>query len=394
MNELIVDLRSERFEQDRYGYIEELRAHNSWARTTEGAVVFFNQEEAMEVFRCKDFRFAFNKIDETRSPYLAKAIQHELLNMHGEQHKRLSLLVKKALRDRVVEGLRDHIEIIVAGLIEALPQDGEADFCASFADPLPSRVMGPMFDIPYEEAEGLKDWIKIGGRKIDALQSGIGLKEVEDANRNIHEYMRDLLQARKSKPGDDLFNELINVEIDGDKMTEDELVYLASELASAGVDTTRAQLPLILNALLSNPKELEKLQDDPGLALPAVNEGMRYAPLPWVIPHSAVRDFNYKDIDFASGDIAFAMVPAANRDPTVIEDPNTFDITRKPARHFAFGAGMHSCPAAHLARIEMATALGQLVSSFEIIESAGQPVWEPGQKDRTLQTLPLKLRKK
>ncbi len=391
--ELFVDLKSDRFEQDRYGYIEELREQSYWARTAEGAVVFFNQPDVMEVFRCLDFQFAFNKIDEEHSPYLAKAIQHELLNMHGDQHKRLSLLVKKALRDRVIDGLRGHIDGIVDGLIEALPEEGEIDFCASFGDPLPARVMGPMFDIPYEEADGLNDWIKIGGRKTDALQSGVGIEEVEAANRNLHDFLRKLIKQRQKSPGEDLLSELIVAEIDGDRMNEDELVYLSSELAAAGVDTTRAQLPLILNTLLNNPTELVKLRADPSLALATVNEGMRFAPLPWVIPHKAVRDFTYKDIAFESGDLAFAMVPAANRDPSAIKNPNVFDITRKPARHFAFGAGMHSCPAAHLARIEMATALQKFASSFDVIERAADPVWEPGQRDRTLQKLPIRVRK-
>lgn len=388
-----VDLTSDRFLQDRYGYIEELRAQNFWARTAEGAVVFFNQPDVMEVFRCVDFQFAFNKIDESRSPYLAKAIQHELLNMHGEQHKRLSLLVKKALRDRVIDGLRNHIDTIIDDLIDALPDSGTVDFCASFGDPLPARVMGPMFDIPYEEADGLNEWIKIGGRKVDALQSGVGIEEVEDANRNIHTYLRDLLKQRQSNPGQDLFSELMLAEIDGDRMSEDELVYLSGELASAGVDTTRAQLPLILNALLDNPDELKKLKSDPSLATATVNEGMRFAPLPWVIPHRAVHDVVYKDIAFKKGDLAFTMVPAANRDPSVIENPNAFDITRKPARHFAFGAGMHSCPGAHLARIEMATALQKLATSFDVIERAADPVWEPGQTDRTLKELQIRVQK-
>ena len=248
--ELFVDLKSDRFEQDRYGYIEELREQSYWARTAEGAVVFFNQPDVMEVFRCLEFQFAFNKIDEEHSPYLDKAIQHELLNMHGDQHKRLSLLVKKALRDRVIDGLRGHIDGIVDGLIEALPEEGEIDFCASFGDPLPARVMGPMFDIPYEEADGLNDWIKIGGRKTDALQSGVGIEEVEAANRNLHDFLRKLIKQRQKSPGEDLLSELIVAEIDGDRMNEDELVYLSSELAAAGVDTTRAQLPLILNTLL------------------------------------------------------------------------------------------------------------------------------------------------
>ncbi len=248
----IIDLNDQRFRADRYGYIAELRAQASYARTPDGAVVFFDQADVMEVLRCVDFRFAFNRIDATKSPYLARAIEHELLNMHGNAHKRLSRLLKKALRDRVVEGMRRKIADIVAELVAGLPADGPVDFCGAFADPLPARVLGPVFGIAYEQAEGLNEWIRIGGRKIDALQSGVGIAEVEDANRRIHDYLRDLLAQRRGNPGDDLFSEMMQVEIDGDRIGAEELVFLSGELASAGVDTTRAQLPLILNAFLES----------------------------------------------------------------------------------------------------------------------------------------------
>lgn len=390
---MTLDLNSPRFQQDRYGYIEELRARNFWARTDQGAIVFFNQEDVIEVLKCENFRFAFNEIDEERSPYLAKAIQHELLNMHGGQHERLANLLKRALRDRVFEGMREHITQIVEDLIDALPADGEVDFCAQFADPLPALVLGPMFGIPYDQVDGLNEWIRVGGRKSDALQSGVDIDLVEDANRNMHTYLRDLIQKRRTNLGADFLSELIAAEIDGDRMSEDELVYLGSELASAGVDTTRAQLPLVLNMLMAHPGEMQKLRDEPKLALRAVDEGMRFAPLPWVLPHSATRDHSYKGIQFKQGDIAFVMVPAANRDPNVMDAPNSFNISRDRARHFSFGAGMHGCPGAQLARMEMSIALELLVTRFSSLTPAAAPDWEPGNVGRTLKALKIKVQR-
>jgi hypothetical protein len=391
--QLTIDLNDPQFQHDRAPAIEALRAQKSWARTKDGAVVFFNQDDAKEVFRCVDFQFAFTKIDEERSPYLAKAIEHELLNMHDDAHARLSQLLKRALRDRVFEDMRSKIEVIVDDLIEALPDEGEIEFCNAFADPLPARVLGPMFGIPYDRVDGLNEWIKVGGRKTDALESGVGIELVEDANRNLHTYLRGLLLERRGALGDDLLSELISAEIDGDRMSEDELVYLCSELAAAGVDTTRVQLPLVVNALMDHPGELAKLRSDPKLALRTVDEGMRYAPLPWVIPHRATRDFAYRDIDFKQGDIAFVMVPAANRDPSVISDPHEFNITRDRVRHFSFGAGMHGCPGAQLARMEMSIALEALVGRLSEVRRIGDPVWEEGNVGRTLKELHLKVRK-
>ncbi|MEP0943040.1 MAG: cytochrome P450 [Rhizobiaceae bacterium] len=391
--ELRIDLNSPQFQHDREASIEALRAQSFFARTDDGAVVFFNQDDAIEVLRCVDFQFAFTKIDEERSPYLAKAIEHELLNMHGGAHERLAQLLKRALRDRVFEDMRAKIETIVDGLIDDLPDEGEIEFCSTFADPLPARVLGPMFGIPYDRVDGLNEWIKIGGRKTDALQSGVDIELVEDANRNLHTYLRELLRQRRDEQGDDLLSELINAEIDGDRMSEDELVYLCSELAAAGVDTTRVQLPLVVNALIDHPMELSKLRADPKLALRTVDEGMRYAPLPWVLPHRATGDFEYKGIQFKTGDVAFVMVPAANRDPSVIANPQDFDITRDRVRHFAFGAGMHGCPGAQLARMEMSIALEALVTRVSDIQRAADPVWEENHVWRTLKELRLTIRK-
>jgi cytochrome P450 len=108
-----IDLRDLRFQTEKYALIEELRAAGPAAKTTDGAVVFFNQEDVIHVLKCEDFRFTFNLIDTERSPYLAKAIEHELLKMHGDAHGRVSRLLKMALRDRVFEDIRSKIEAIV-----------------------------------------------------------------------------------------------------------------------------------------------------------------------------------------------------------------------------------------------------------------------------------------
>jgi len=392
VNQPIVDLRDPRFGSDKYGYIEELRGRGFCAPVANG-FVFFNQDDAAHIMKCEDFAFSFFQIDADASPYLANAIRYELLNQHGAAHARLRNLVAPALRDRVMDGLRDDVETVVDALIDTLPDDGAVDLTADFAEPLPGRVLGPMFDIPYGETAGLNDWIRIGGRKVDALQSGDGLAEVEAANRNLHAYLRDLLRARRANPGSDMFSELIASEIDGDRLSEDELVYLAGELASAGVDTTRAQLPLILLALFRAPGEAARLKDNPRLALRAVDEGMRFAPLPWALPHRAVRDLTYKGIAFKEGDLAMVLVPAANRDPAVMDRPHLFDIGRDRVRNFSFGSGMHACPAAQLARMEMSIALAGLFSRTKHMTLLEEPDLEPVQKGSSPKSLKVHLTK-
>lgn len=388
-----IALNSPDFASDRYGTIERLRAESFFAKTPDGGTIFYNQDDVQEVFRCKNYRFYFEGIDHTKSPYLAKAIQHELLNMHGANHARLSRLVKIALRDRIVEDMRTSITQIATNLVQNLEAGRPVDFCKAVADPLPGQILGPMFGVPYDRVEGLNEWIEVGGRKLDALQTGVGIDEVEDANRRIHSYLRALLKERRRRPGNDLFSELMQAEIDGDRMSEDEIVYLAAELASAGVDTTRTQLPLILLLLLQHPSEMEKLRANSSLTLRAVDEGMRFSPLPWALPHQVTHDHDYKGLKFQTGEIVYALVPGANRDPAHVEDPQTFNITReKRPRSFAFGGGMHACPGAQLARLEMSAALEQMITTYSDIQLEEEPNWRPGHQHRGLETLYIQVR--
>ncbi|MEM7091379.1 MAG: cytochrome P450 [Actinomycetota bacterium] len=367
---------------DLHPTIDRLRAEGHLHARTDDGIVFFDQRDAAWVMRCTDFRFKFVDIDAATSPYLARAIEHELLNMHGEAHARMRRLVGAALRDRVEDELRDRIAQVADDLIDALPGAGVVDLCADFATPLPGRVLGPMYGIPYDDATEFNEWIRIGGRKLDALMNGDPIDEIEAANRSMHDYLRGLLETRRSALGGDIFSELIVAEVDGDRLGEDELVYLTTELASAGVDTTRDQLPLILLMLLRHPNQLALLAADPSLAMSAVDEGMRMAPLPWLIPHEALHDIEYEGLHIAAGEVVSVLVPAANRDPAAVDRPGEFDITRPRVRNFSFGQGAHVCPAATLARVEMAIALERLVSQLVTMRLVEDPALTVSGKGR------------
>lgn len=389
----VIDLRSPAFQADKYGEIERLRAQN-WYAPVKGGHVFFNQDEAIWILKCEDFRFDFFQIDRQASPYLAACIEHELLNMHAEPHGRLQKIVLKALRDQVVEGLQKRIGEIVNALIDAFPDDGEVEFCTAFANPFPAQVLGPMFAIPYAEIEGFDEWIRIGGRKVDALQSGDGIEAVEQAVRNMHGYLGTMLADRRAAPGEDVFSELIQAEVDGDRLTDTELLSLAGELASAGVDTTRSQLPLILEQLLKHPDQMALLREEPDRAMAAVEEGMRIAPLPWALPHRALRDVTHKGLTVKQGDLAMVMIPAVNRDPEKWDRPDEFDIMRPRQRNFSFGYGMHACPGSHLARMEMSLALTGLIDRLERIDLISVPKRDPVQKGETPVEMKLRVRKR
>jgi cytochrome P450 len=203
------------------------------------------------------------------------------------------------------------------------------------------------------------------------------------------DYLAGLIEERRANPGPDIYSELIAAEIEGDRLTRPELTGLASELCRAGVETTRIQMALMLELLLTHPAEWAKLKADPaGLAPRAIEEGMRYAPLPQQLPREARIAYEHHGKSFAPGDVVLLLVRAMNRDPAAVERPGVFDIARAPVRNMSFGFGTHHCSGVHLARMEMVIALETLarrVDRWELIE-------EPRHAPVTRASAPLSLR--
>ena len=384
-----LDLSSEGYQDNVIDVIESTRASCPYAKNDTG-YVFLNQKEIKEVFANGDLRFSYYHINAEDSPYLASRVQHMLLAKHGDDHKRLRMLTMRALNDHVVDKLRDDIETIVNDLFDELPETGTVDLLRDFVNPLPARVLGPILGVPYGSVDDLDEWITVSAKSIDAVNAKNDLPAIEDAWRKLEDFLADLLDERRNKLGDDIFSELIKAEENGDSLSRDELTGITSELARAGVETTRAQFGIILYQLLTHPDAWQQLQLDPSLAAYACEEGLRFAPLPHVIPQEATRDLECCGLKLKSGDIAMVHVLAANRDPAAYENPEQFDITRKPTRHFTFGSGAHICPGTRIARMEITIALEALasrLSSCELVETPELSAVSKGSKPSSLRVL-------
>jgi cytochrome P450 len=365
-----LDLTSTEYQTRQYELIEALR-RESWYATTDGGYIFFNQREAAYFLGHSDFRFSYSYIDPKKSPYLADRVQGMLLAKHGLDHARLRALLMRALRDRVVDTLYESIREIVDDLIHALPESGEVDLVETYTNRIPERVLGPMLGIEYDKAQHIDEWIRISARSIDTVNAGVDLQAIEQAWRSLEGFLDDLIEERRGNLGSDIFSELIAAENEGDRLNSKELNGITMELARAGVETTRNQLSLTIHQLLACPEQWQRLQADPELASNAVEEGMRFAPLPHVIPQQAIKDHDYEGISIKKGEIAMILVPAANRDPAAYDNSGSFDISRSPKQHYSFGHGTHFCPGANLARMEMQLALEALsrhVQSWRLIQ--------------------------
>lgn len=389
-----IDLAGDAYRIRQNEVIEGLRSQCPYASNDTG-YVFFNQKEINEIFANQDLKFSYFHISPEDSPYLAEKVQGMLLAKHGEDHRRLRVLTMQALSDHVVDRLRDDIRDIVNELIDHFPDRGEIDLIADFTDPLPARVLGPILGVPYDSVDGIDEWISVSARNIDAVHAGNELPEIEEAWRKLDDYLARLLEERRQNPGNDIFSELIKAEEEGDRLNRDELTGIASELARAGVETTRSQFAIIVHQLLKYPEQWAKLQREPGLAAYACEEGMRFAPLTHVIPQEATKDLECCGVELTEGKIAMVHVKAANYDPAQIDRPDEFDVTREPRKHYTFGSGAHICPGMRVARMEMVTGLEMLahrISHWELIEEPEVGLPSQGYRPKSLRVRIEKLR--
>jgi cytochrome P450 len=353
------------------------------------------EREAGEFFlRTKDAVFPGLTIAEmfgiSEGP-LHEEVVRNIININGADHGRLRRLVNPALSPRAVERYRPAMRRFLEQLIEQVPPGGELDFVASFAKPYPSLVIAEVMGAPLEDAPRLHHWSNWIQRQFDAasLMSERGL--IEQAVAEFYEYEEGLIAARRPAPGDDLISELIKAEDEGDRLSHDELRNLILNILVGGVDTSQSQLAHAVRLLALHPDQWERLREDPrGLALPAVDEALRYEPITPFTARITVAEIEYRGVTFPPNSIVLVSAWHANRDG-IADD--SFDIlaARPRARVLTFGAGIHYCVGANLARAEMEEAVAFLGERVRSVSLTGEPVFGSASGIYGLESLPVTL---
>jgi cytochrome P450 len=306
------------------------------------------------------------------------------------QHTRLRKLVASAFTARRVEALRPRVAGIVDELIDALldgPQP--ADLVAGFSLPLPVQVNCEMLGVPTEDMEQFHAWSDtiMGDWQRESDQ-------VMTALVDMYGYFARLIDIKRSEPADDLMTALIAARDEADRLSEEELTTLGCTVLIGGHETTANQINLSLLVLLDHPAELAKLRGDPELIPGAVEEFMRYVRLGGGLPPARVttEDVQLGGVTIPAGEVVLPMFATANRDPSVFSDPDRFDVIRAPASHLAFGAGVHHCLGAQLARLELQEAFRGLLGRLPGLRLAvpgSELRFQPGMAIHTLRELPV-----
>jgi cytochrome P450 len=390
--------------------MRELRGHGWLARGPFGYMVL-DRESAEFFLRTRAATFPGMKIAEifeVDDGPLYEQMKRNILHVNGPDHSRLRSLVNPALSPRAVEryrpAMRAFLEQLLDQAIEAAAPDDPAsatsvacEFVDAFAKPYPSQVIATVMGAPLADAPRLHHWSNWIQRQFDAVSMATERDDIERAVEEFYVYAEALLSARRADPRDDLLSMLIEAEEAGERLSDVECINLVFNVLAGGVDTTQSQLAHTVRLLAENPEQWELLVHDPQLADAAAEEALRFEPITPFTARITTEEVVFRDVSFPPDTIVTISAFSGNRDLDHSESgaagADSFDIAadRGSARALTFGAGVHYCVGANLARLELREALCFLAQRVRRIELDGEPAFDTITGIYGLSELPVRL---
>jgi cytochrome P450 len=367
-----VGLRGERFHRTMHELSEA-----GWIATSPVGYFVLDRESAAFFLRTKSATFPGMKIAEMfevpEGPLLEE-MRRNILHINGDDHRRLRNLVNPAFTPRSADKWRPAMRDFLERLWEPLADQSSCEFVEAFAKPYPSLTIATVMGAPLEDAPKLHEWSNLIQRQFDGPSLLHERDAIERACAEFYEWAAALIERRKDDPSDDLISTLIAAEQEGDRLSDVECMNLVLNVLVGGVDTTQSQLAHAMRLLAANPDQWALLAEQPELAPAAVEETLRYEPITPFTARLLHEPVEYRDVVFPEGTVVMVCAFTGNRDG-VDGDPAAFDITadRGDAKPLTFGAGIHYCLGANLARGELQEALAFLPARMPGLELDGEP---------------------
>jgi cytochrome P450 len=368
--------------QDPYPYFARLRAEAPVFRDPAGIVSVSTYDRIMEVNTqphvfSNDFSAALRSgsaggMDADELAILSKGfpVTNTLLTADPPVHTRFRKLVSKAFTFKRVEGMADYIASVTNALLDTIAPLGQCEFKSAFANHLPMTVIADALGVPRSDMDIFHKWsdafvVQLGGISDKETRLEAARRVVE-----FQHYFAEKIEEKRKAPSDDIISDLVHVDLseegDSRKMDHSELLSIMQQLLVAGNETTAHSLTAGLFYLISNPDQLAKLTADPSLVSGFVEETLRTLSPTNNMWRVALRDATIGDVEVKKGEMILLRYGSGNRDNAHFPDADAFDITRENARtHLAFGAGIHTCIAAPLARKEMNVAFPIIIDRLK-----------------------------
>ena len=356
-------------------------AQDSWIAKGLFAYPIFNYEDCLAILRDRRWHsaaalaaIAFGVDD----PRLSDERQPSILSSEGEVHTRLRRLVAPSFSPRAADHLRPFMREVMNSLIDPIVAQGHCDLAVDICEHYPIPIICELLGAPKSDWQFFSRVAEDVLRIFDANNAN-EIDLILAAQADLDAYVRQLISERRDSPADDLITSLIAAEEAGDKLSENELVSMVEAVIIGGTDTTRNQLGCSVALFAEHPEQWKLLAERPELAGKAVEETMRFFGAVRSTGRFASEDIEYKGVLFPKGTLVVPSLVLANRDSAVFNEPNTFDITREPAGQpqMTFGAGIHYCLGAALARAEQQEALPLLAQRLPNLRINGDVIWKP-----------------
>jgi cytochrome P450 len=353
----------------------------SWIAKGVFAYPIFRYEDCVAILRDKRWHSAAALAAEAfgvNDPRLKERRRESILSAEGDVHTRLRRLVAPSFSPRAADRLRPFMREVMNSLIDPVAKNGKCDLATDICDPYPIPIICELLGAPKKDWQLFSRWAEDVLRIFNATASE-ELDVIFKAQDELGQYTRQLIADRRSRPADDLITSLIAAEEAGDKLDEAELEMMVEAVIVGGTDTTRNQLGCSIALFAEHPAQWQLLAERPELAGKAVEETMRYFGAVRATGRFASEDIEYKGVLFPKGTLVTPSLSIANRDETVFNDANVFDITREPAGQpqMTFGSGIHYCLGAALARAEQQEALPIMAKRMKNLRIDGAVTWKP-----------------
>ena len=329
----------------------------------------------------------------SRQLAILRQAPHELtmLLLDPPDHTRLRALVSKAFAPKVVNAMESRIRGILGALLDEIDDPAAFDLMRAVAWPLPVMVIAEMLGVPADDRAQFRIWSAQRARLLEPTISRRERRAGEAASRGFDAYFRRIIEERRAEPRDDVVSALVRAQDEGVHLTERETLNMLRLLLAAGNETTINLIGNGILALLRHPDQLERLRDGPGLIPAAVEELLRFDSPVQATFRRVLTDCEVNGHPLKKRDNVVVLLGAANRDPDVFEDPDRLDVGRDKGSHLSFGAGVHHCLGAGLARLEGRIVLETLLERFSSMSLLGhRPRFRTGIVFRGLESLPVR----
>ncbi|MFD7576914.1 cytochrome P450 [Kitasatospora sp. NPDC059811] len=311
-----------------------------------------------------------------------------LLDLEAPDHTRIRRLVSKAFTPRMVEGLRPTVQRLAGELVDGLLAAGGGDLIAAVAEPLPVAVIAEMLGVPESDRHLLRPWSADITGMYELNPSEEAARKAVTASTEFSDYLRALIRERRTAPGTDLISALIQAQEGSDALSEQEMISTCVLLLNAGHEATVNTTGNGWWALFRNPGELARLRGATDALLPtAIEELMRWDTPLQLFERWVLEDIELRGVTIPRGSEVALLFGSANRDPERFTDPDRLDLGRTDNPHITFGAGIHFCLGAPLARLELTESYGALLRRAPGLRLAREPEWNPGYVIRGLREL-------